>query len=79
MAYIPTNADYENITSSMLNILSMQSLTGISGYKEYFCIPLDANKPKALEAEFGEALGITNPDMCKIFASRFCAYQFEDF
>jgi len=78
VAYTPTNVDYEDTTSSTLNTLSTQSSTRISEYREYLRLPLDDNKQKALEAELGEALGFTDPDMCKILASKFRAYQLRD-
>jgi hypothetical protein len=78
VAHALTNLDYEDTTSSTLNTLSTQSSTGIFEYKEYLRIPLDDKKQHALEAELGGALGITNPDMCKILASKFRAYQLRD-
>ena len=63
---------------SSLNTLSTQSSTGISEYKEYLRTPLDNEKQKALEADIGEALGISNPAICKILAAKFRDYKLKD-
>ncbi|KAM0271130.1 hypothetical protein ACHAQH_009197 [Verticillium albo-atrum] len=72
------DADYEDATSSTLDTLSTQDSTGIYEYKEYLRIPLDDEKQKALEVDLGNAMGISNPAMCKILAAKFRDYQLKD-
>jgi len=75
---LPSSPYYEDATSSTLNTLSTQDSTGISEYKEYLRVPLDDENQKALEADLGGALGISNPAMCKILAAKFRDYQLRD-
>lgn len=70
--------DHEDATLSTLDTLSTQDSMGISEYKEYLRAPLDDEKQKALESDLGNALGISNPAMCKILAAKFRDYQLKD-
>ncbi|CAM1510081.1 Fc.00g004160.m01.CDS01 [Cosmosporella sp. VM-42] len=69
---------YEDLTVSSLATLSTQSSTDMTDYKEYLRRPLAEDKQQALEAELGTALGISNPDMCRILAAKFREYQLRD-
>ncbi|KAI3329087.1 hypothetical protein HD806DRAFT_481656 [Xylariaceae sp. AK1471] len=68
----------ENTTSSSLTTLTTQSSGSLSEYKQYVQRPLNDDEQKELEQGLGSALGIVNPDMCKIFAEKLREFQLKE-
>lgn len=78
-ANTPTiNPDHEDLTVSSLNTISTQSSTGISEYKDHLLRPMSENEQRALGERLGKAIGISNPDLCKMLAAAFREQQLKD-